>query len=74
MERGHRMRYLVVIEKSENNYAAYIPDLPGCIATAATLDELQQNIRSAVAMHLEGLKEDGLPAPEPQTQAEFVEA
>jgi len=74
MERGHRMRYLVVIEKAENNYAAYIPDLPGCIATAATLDELQQNIRSAVAMHLEGLKEDGLPAPEPQTQAEFVEA
>jgi predicted RNase H-like HicB family nuclease len=74
MERGRQMKYLVVIEKAQTNYAAYIPDLPGCIATAATLDELQQNTRSAVAMHLEGLREDGLPVPEPQTQAEFVEA
>ena len=74
MERGQQMKYLVVIEKAERNYAAYIPDLPGCIATAPTLDELQQNIRSAVAMHLEGLRQDGLPVPEPLTQAEFVEA
>jgi len=68
------MKYLVVIEKAENNYAAFIPDLPGCIATGATLGELHRNIRDAVAMHLEGLREDGLPIPEPQTQAEFVEA
>ena len=68
------MKYLVVIEKAQSNYAAYVPDLPGCIATASTLDELNQNIRSAVAMHLEGLREDGLPVPEPQTQAQFVEA
>ena len=68
------MKYLVVIEKAQSNYAAYVPDLPGCIATASTLEELNQNIRSAVAMHVEGLKEDGLPVPEPQTQAEFVEA
>jgi predicted RNase H-like HicB family nuclease len=68
------MKYLVVIEKAENNYAAFIPDLPGCIATGATLSELHRNIRDAVAMHLEGLREDGLPIPEPQTQAEFVEA
>lgn len=74
MERGQQMKYLVVIERAKNNYAAYVPDLPGCIATAATLEELQDNIRSAVAMHLEGLKEDGLPIPESQTQAEFVEA
>lgn len=74
MEREHPMKYLVVIEKAERNYAAYVPDLPGCIATASTLDELQQSIRSAVAMHLAGLREDGLPAPEPQTHAEFVEA
>jgi predicted RNase H-like HicB family nuclease len=67
------MKYLVVIEKAERNYGAYVPDLPGCIATASTLDELHRNIRSAVAMHLEGLREDGLPVPEPQTQAEFVE-
>jgi len=68
------IRYLAVIEKTESNYAAYIPDLPGCIATGATLSELHQNISDAVAMHLEGLREDGLPIPEPQTQAEFVEA
>jgi predicted RNase H-like HicB family nuclease len=54
------MRYLVVIEKAESNYAAYISDLPGCIATAATLEELHQNIRDAVVMHLEGLREDML--------------
>jgi predicted RNase H-like HicB family nuclease len=58
----------------QRDYAAYVPDLPGCIATAPTLEEFHHNIRSAVAMHLEGLREDGLPVPEPQTQAEFVEA
>jgi predicted RNase H-like HicB family nuclease len=68
------MKYLVVIEKAEGNYAAFIPDLPGCVATGATLNELHRNITDAVAMHLEGLREDGLPIPEPQTQAEFVEA
>ena len=66
------MKYLVVIEKVERNYAAYVPDLAGCIATAPTLDDSHQNIRSAVAMHLEGLREDGLP--EAQTHAEFEEA
>ena len=74
METGSQMKYLVVIEKAENNFAAFIPDLPGCIATGATLSELHQNISDAVALHLEGLREDGLPIPEPQTQAEFVEA
>jgi predicted RNase H-like HicB family nuclease len=74
MEGGDQMKYLVVIEKAERNYAAYLPDLPGCIATAATLSELHQNIRAAVDIHLEGLREDGLPVPEPQAQAEFVEA
>ena len=68
------MKYLVVIEKAENNHAAFIPDLPGCVATGATLNELHRNITDAVAMHLEGLREDGLPIPEPLTQAEFVEA
>jgi predicted RNase H-like HicB family nuclease len=68
------MKYRVVIEKAERNYAAHVLDLPGCIATAPTLDELHQSIRSAVAMHLEGLREDGLPVPEPQARAEFVEA
>jgi predicted RNase H-like HicB family nuclease len=68
------MKYLVVIERAENNYAAFIPDLPGCVATGATLNELHRNITDAVALHLEGLREDGLPIPDPQTQAEFVEA
>jgi predicted RNase H-like HicB family nuclease len=74
MESGRQMKYLAAIEKAESNYASHIPDLPGCIATAATLSELDQNIRAGVAMHIEGLREDGLPIPEPQTQTEFVEA
>jgi len=68
------MRYLVVVEKTENNYSAYVPDLPGCIATGATPEDVQRNIREAIALHVEGLREDGLAIPEPQTQAEFVEA
>jgi len=68
------VKYLVVVEKAAGNYSAYVPDLPGCVATGGTLEEVQQNIREAVAMHIEGLREDGLPVPAPQTQAEFVEA
>lgn len=68
------MKYLVVVEKAENNYSAYVPDLPGCIATGRTRDEVHQQIRAAIALHVEGLREDGLSIPEPQTQAEFVEA
>jgi len=68
------MKYLVVVEKAGNNFSAYVPDLPGCIATRATAEDVQQNIREAIAMHMESLREDGLPVPAPQTQAEFVEA
>jgi predicted RNase H-like HicB family nuclease len=68
------MKYLVVVEKAQNNYSAYVPDLPGCVATGTTLDEVQENIRGAIALHVEGLRADGRPIPEPQTQAEFVEA
>lgn len=68
------MKYLVVVEKAGNNFSAYVPDLPGCVVTGATSEDVQRNIREAVAMHIEGLREDGLPVPEPQTQAEFVEA
>jgi predicted RNase H-like HicB family nuclease len=74
MEGSGKMRYLVVVERTENNYSAYVPDLPGCIATGATAEDVQQNIREAIALHMEGLREDGLPVPAPQTQAEFVEA
>ncbi len=58
------MRYAVVIEKGENSYGAYVPDLPGCVAVAETLEEVKQLIAEAIIFHLEGLKEDGLTVPE----------
>ena len=58
------MRYAVVIEKAEGNYSAYVPDLPGCIATGATAEETAQNIREAIRFHLDGLHEDGVPIQE----------
>jgi predicted RNase H-like HicB family nuclease len=66
------MRYAVVIEKAEANYAAYLPDLPGCIATGATVEEVEQEMRAAIRFHLDGLKEDGLPVPQPTSIAEYV--
>ena len=66
------MRYAVVIEKAENNYAAYVPDLLGCVATGATVKETEQNIREAIELHLRGMREDGLPIPEPSSQVEYV--
>jgi predicted RNase H-like HicB family nuclease len=57
------MRYAVVIEKAPSNYAAYVPDLPGCIATGASVQETEFLIREAIEFHLEGLKADGLPIP-----------
>lgn len=57
-------RYLVLYEKGENNYSAYAPDLPGCIATGKTLEETKKNMQEAIEMHVEGLLEDGLPIPE----------
>lgn len=57
------MRYAVVIEKAADNYSAYVPDLPGCIATGAILEETEQLIREAIELHLAGLREDGLPIP-----------
>jgi predicted RNase H-like HicB family nuclease len=68
------MRYAVIIEKADKNYAAYVPDLPGCIATGDTLEETEQSIREAIVLHLEGLREDGLPIPEPETVVAYVEA
>ena len=66
------MKYTVVIEKAPNNYAAYVPDLPGCVATAATRDEVLREIRGAIEFHLEGMREDGEPVPQPTTTAEVV--
>lgn len=67
------MKYPIVIEKAENNYSAYCPDLPGCVAAGNTPDETVELMRDAIKFHLAGLAEDGLPIPEPATTVEYVE-
>jgi predicted RNase H-like HicB family nuclease len=67
------MRYAIVIEKAEGNYSAYVPDLPGCVATGATVAEAEAEIREAISFHLEGMREDGLAIPVPQSQVEYVD-
>ena len=67
------MKYTVVIEKAPNNYAAYVPDLPGCVATGGTPEEVLAEIREAMKFHIEGMREDGEPIPEPQATAVVVE-
>ena len=67
------MRYAIVIEKAESNFSAYVPDLPGCIATGATIEETEISIREAIEFHIEGMREDGLPIPAPSSQVEYVE-
>ncbi|HEY9803686.1 type II toxin-antitoxin system HicB family antitoxin [Anabaena azotica] len=67
------MQYAVVIEKAENNYSAYVPDLPGCVATGETLDEVKQMIAEAIEFHIEGMLEDGLAIPQPTSIACEVE-
>jgi len=66
-------RYAMVIEKAAANYAAHVPDLPGCVATGASVEETERLLRAAVALHLEGLKEDGLPIPEPSSVVDYVD-
>ncbi|MCX7037823.1 MAG: type II toxin-antitoxin system HicB family antitoxin [Spirochaetes bacterium] len=65
-------RYLIVIEKAEGNYCAYSPDLPGCVAAGDTAEETKQLMLEAMEMHLKGLREDGLPLPQPSSVAEYV--
>ena len=67
------MRYAVVIERADGNYSAYVPDLPGCVATGHTLEEAEREIREAIEFHIEGLREDGLPVPPPSVVLEYVE-
>lgn len=67
------MRYTIIIEKAKNNYSAYVPDLPGCIATGKTIDETKRIMEEAIALHLQGMREDGDPIPEPTTTALVVE-
>ena len=67
------MRYAIVIEKSENGFGAYVPDLPGCIAVADSVTETEKLIKEAIEFHLEGMREDGQPIPEASSLAEYVE-
>ena len=66
------MKYLIIIEKANKNYSAYLPDVPGCIATGKTIEETKKNMKEALAMHLEGLSEDGIPSPKPKAKADYV--
>jgi len=67
------MRYAIVVEKAGNNYSAYAPDLPGCIATGSSVKEAEQEIQAAIKFHIDGLREDGLPIPAPSSVVEYLE-
>lgn len=67
------MRYAVVIEQAESNFSAYVPDLPGCVATGGSLEGTEREILEAIPFHLEGLREDGLPPPPAASVVEYVE-
>lgn len=66
------MKYAVVIEKAGSNFSAYVPDLPGCIATGVTAEEIERHVREAIEFHLEGMREDGEAIPEPSSSVEYV--
>ena len=65
-------RFLIIIEKAADNYSAYSPDLPGCVATGATREEAERNMHEAVGLHIRGMKEDNLPIPESSSFAEYI--
>lgn len=67
------MRYAIVIEKAAGNFSAYVPDLPGCVATGFSVDEAIKEIKEAIDFHLEGMREDGITPPAPQSSVEYVE-
>ncbi len=67
------MKYLIVIEKTETGYSAYSPDLLGCVSTGATLDEAERNMHEAIAFHLDGLRKEGFPVPQPSSASAYVE-
>ena len=67
------MRYAIVIEKASGNYSAYVPDLPGCVATGDNIKAVEAEIREAIAFHIEGLREDGLAVPPPSSSVDYVE-
>ena len=67
------MRYAIVIEKAEGNFSAYVPDLPGCVATGATLAEVETEMREAISFHLAGMRDEGLPIPTPSSAVEYLD-
>ena len=67
------MRYAVVIEKANGNYSAYVPDLPGCVATGETIEETETSIREAIEFHLDGMREDGMVIPVPSSRVEYID-
>jgi predicted RNase H-like HicB family nuclease len=67
------MRYAIVIEDAGGNYSAYVPDLPGCVATGCTVEETERAIREAIEFHLEGLRADNLPVPAASSRVDYVE-
>jgi predicted RNase H-like HicB family nuclease len=67
------MRYAIVIEKANGNYSAYVPDLPGCVATGDTEAEVESLIREAIEFHVVGLREDGLAVPPPSSKVEYID-
>lgn len=66
-------KYLIVIEKTDSGFSAYSPDLPGCVSTGRSQEEVEKNMREAIAFHLDGLREEGQPVPEPQSYSTYVE-
>ena len=67
------MKYAVVIEKAESNYSAFVPDLPGCVATGSTIEEVEKQIREAIEFHIEGMRQDGEDIPQPSSSVEYIE-
>ena len=67
------MRYAIVIEKAEGNFSAYVPDLPGCVATGATVEETEAQIREAIEFHLDGMRADGIAIPQPASRVDYVD-
>ena len=67
------MRYAIVIERAAGNYSGYVPDLPGCVATGETADATERLLREAIQLHLDGMKEDGVPIPQPSSRVDYVE-
>jgi predicted RNase H-like HicB family nuclease len=67
------MRYAIVVEEAENNFSAYAPDLPGCVATGFSIEEVEREMQEAIEFHIEGLIEDGLPIPRAVSRVEYLE-